>query len=127
MSNNVEFFAIHADNLAPTRKFYEQVFGWRFRPWGPPDFYKISTGTDDDPGVRGALQKRHQLAGKEMFGFECSVTVADVEATAAAVEAQGGTIIMPICEIPTVCRLFKFLDPAGNVVCAAQYDEGFSE
>jgi uncharacterized protein len=128
MASNVEFFVIHADNLPATRTFYEQVFGWKFRPWGPPDFYKISTGSEDDPGIRGAMAKRHELApGKEMIGFECTITVANVDATAAAVEAQGCKIIMPVCEIPTVCRLFKFLDPSGNVVCAAQYAEGYSE
>jgi predicted enzyme related to lactoylglutathione lyase len=128
MPHNLSFFAIHADDVPRARKFYEQVFGWKFQPWGPPGFLKIRTGTDDDPGVRGALQKRHELVpGQEMIGFECTIAVDDIEATFAAVEAQGVKIIMPICEIPNVLRLFKFLDTEGNVVCAGQYAEGYRE
>jgi predicted enzyme related to lactoylglutathione lyase len=125
MSSNISFFAIHADDVARARRFYEQAFGWKFRPWGPPDFFKVDTGTSDDPGIDGAIQKRHELApGKPMWGFECTIGVPDIEATFAAVKAAGGTIIMPVVEIPGMLRLFKFLDPEGNVVCAGQYLEG---
>ena len=41
MSNNVDFFAINADDVPRARKFYEKVFGWSFEPWGPPGFYLI--------------------------------------------------------------------------------------
>jgi predicted enzyme related to lactoylglutathione lyase len=121
--------AIHADDISRARRFYERVFHWSFRPWGPPDFLKIVPGEDGHhDGVRGALQKRHQLVpGKDIFGFECSISVPDVAQTLAAVEANGGTIVMPLCEIPTVGRLFKFLDTEGNLVCSIQYAEGYSE
>jgi predicted enzyme related to lactoylglutathione lyase len=119
--NNVVFFAVHADNLARARRFYEQVFGWKFQAWGPPDFFLVSTGTPDDPGISGALQKRHALVeGKEPLCYECTISVADIDATEAAVVANGGKVIMPKCEIPTVGMLIKFQDPEGNVVCAKQ-------
>ena len=56
MPNNLKHFAIHADDVPRARAFYEKVFGWQFRPWGPPGFYLIQTGTDEDPGVQGALK-----------------------------------------------------------------------
>ena len=46
--------------------------------------------------------------------------VADIDATAAAVMANGGKIIMPRCEIPTVGWLIKVQDPEGNAVCVKQ-------
>ncbi|HEV3122567.1 MAG TPA: VOC family protein [Isosphaeraceae bacterium] len=125
MPNNVSFFAVHADDLPRARRFYERVFQWKFQPWGPPDFFLVSTGTPDDPGIRGALQKRHELAeGKPVTCYECTISVADIEATAKAVVASGGTILMPICEIPTVGRMIKFQDPEGNVAGAMQYEPG---
>src|SRR5947209_14733739 len=106
MPNNLVFFAVHADDLARARRFYERVFGWKFEPWGPPDFFLVSTGTKDDPGLPGALQKRHELApGKPSYFYECTIGVSDIEATEAAVRAQGAKIILPLCEIPTVGRM----------------------
>ncbi len=121
MPSNLAFFAVHADDLVRARRFYETVFGWRFEPWGPPGFFLIATGDKDDPGVQGALQKRHELVpGQRMTGYECTISVDDIDAAAAAVAANGGKIIMQKCEIPTVGWLIKFQDPEGNIVCAKQ-------
>jgi predicted enzyme related to lactoylglutathione lyase len=121
MANNLVFFAVHADDLQRARGFYEKVFGWRFQPWGPPGFFLIATGDDNDPGVQGALQKRHELMpGVRMNGYECTIEVADIDATAAAIAANGGTVILSKCEIPTVGWLIKFRDPEGNLCCAKQ-------
>src|SRR5690349_5740512 len=92
IATNVKHFAINADDLVRARRFYERVFGWQFEPWGPPGFFQIKTGTNGDPGVQGALQKRRELiAGQPTIGYECSIGVADVDAVAAAVVANGGT------------------------------------
>jgi predicted enzyme related to lactoylglutathione lyase len=121
VSNNVKFFAVHADDLPRARRFYENVFGWQFRAWGPPGFFLVTTGTKDDPGIGGALQKRHDLTpGKSPLCYECTIDVSDIDATAAAVEAYGGKVIMAKCEIPTVGHLIKFQDSEGNVAGAKQ-------
>jgi uncharacterized protein len=120
---NVAHFAINADDVERARRFYEQVFGWRFEPWGPPGFLQIFSGNDQEPGIRGALQKRRELLpGVRTVGFECTVGVADVDAVAAAVVAHGGTILIPRALIPTVGYLIFFRDPEGNVAGAMQYD-----
>ncbi|HEY6395148.1 MAG TPA: VOC family protein [Candidatus Binataceae bacterium] len=119
MPNNFSRFAIHADNVDRARRFYEKVFGWKFEAWGPPDFYLISAGT----GVGGLLQKRHEpLTGTGLRGFECTIEVDDVNATAALVEKSGGKVTMPSAVIPTVGWIIRFFDTEGNVVCAAKYD-----
>jgi len=124
MPNNVKHFSINADDVPRARKFYEKAFGWRFEPWGPPNFFLIKTGTADDPGVEGALQGRREIvAGKPMFGFECSLGVANIDETVTAVEANGGKVVMPKFYIPTVGTLIFFEDTEGNVVGAMQYDE----
>jgi predicted enzyme related to lactoylglutathione lyase len=121
MSHNLAFFAIHAEDLPKAQRFYEKVFGWKFRPWGPPGFLLIETGDKHNPGVPGALQTRHEIVpGQRVTGFECTIDTHDIDATAAAVVKHGGKIIMPKCEIPTVGHLIKIQDTDGNIACVKQ-------
>jgi predicted enzyme related to lactoylglutathione lyase len=116
MPNNVSFFAINADDVPRARKFYEAVFGWTFEPWGPPGFYLIETGKEPIGPIRGALQERRQLApGQKMIGFECTISVDNIDQTIRAVEAHGGSIAAPKFHIPTVGTVAYFFDPEGNV------------
>jgi len=123
MPNNLAHFAINADDTARACHFYENVFGWKFWAWGPPDFFQISTGDKTSPPIQGALQKRREIVpGARMIGYECSFSVVDVDAVAAAVEANGGTIVMPKVAIPGVGKLIFFKDTEGNIAGAIQFD-----
>ena len=122
MANNVVHFAIHADDVDRARAFYEGVFGWRFEAWGPPGFYRVFTGTDEDPGIEGALHGRNEaLTGTGMRGFECTVSVADLAPIKDAVERHGGAVVMDEFEIPTVGTLIHIQDTEGNVLGAMKY------
>lgn len=124
MANHVSHFAINADDLNRARRFYEQVFGWQFEPWGPPGFYLIHTGTAGDVGVLGALQKRRELVpGQRTVGYECTVGVESADAAAKAAEANGGKVIMAKTLLPTVGELVWLQDSEGNIVGAMKYDE----
>jgi predicted enzyme related to lactoylglutathione lyase len=126
MPNNVKHFSVNADDVSRARSFYEKALGWKFTAWGPPGFFLIRTGTDEDPGLEGSLQKRREIvAGKPIFGFECTLGVASIDETIAAVEANGGKIVMPKFHIPTVGTLIYFEDTEGNIVGAMQYDEKY--
>jgi predicted enzyme related to lactoylglutathione lyase len=123
MPNNLAAFAIHANDVGRARRFYEAVFGWKFEPWGPPDFYLIHTGTDAQPGVQGLMHKRREQPGKGGPNcFECTISVEDVDAIAAKVRANGGTITMEKSPIPTVGEVIYFDDPEGNRVGAMRYE-----
>jgi predicted enzyme related to lactoylglutathione lyase len=123
MPQNLSHFAINADDVPASRAFYEAVFGWTFNAWGPPGFFQIQTGTDDEPGVQGALQQRRQLSAKlPTVGVEATFAVEDVDATAAAVRAAGGTVLMDRFTITGVGHLIFFSDPGGNPIGAMQYD-----
>jgi predicted enzyme related to lactoylglutathione lyase len=120
---NLSHFAINADDVGRARRFYERVFGWKLEPWGPPDFFQITTGTPQEPGVRGALQRRRELLpGQPTIGFECTISVADVERVAKAVVEHGGRVLMEKTTIAGVGDLIFFADPEGNVAGAMRYD-----
>ena len=62
-----------------------------------------------------------------MFGLECTIGVESIDKTIAAIEANGGKIVMPKVEIPTVGELIFFEDPEGNIVGAMQYAESYKD
>ncbi len=119
-ARNVVHFDVDADDLGRARRFYEEVFGWRFNPWGPPNFFLIATGDESDPGIHGALRERPD-DGEKRVGFECTIAVDDVDAAAAAIEKAGGKILVPKHIIPTVGELIQFMDTEGNIACAMRY------
>ena len=122
MPNDVAHFAIHADDCQRAKRFYEEVFGWTFEPWGPPEFWRIHTSPS---GIHGALQKRREpVSGTGTIGYECTISVEDVEAIARAVEAAGGKVTLPAFVIESVGTLIMFQDTESNVVGAMQYLEG---
>lgn len=123
MPTNLAHFAINADDVERARRFYESVFGWKFSAWGPPEFFQIETGDATEPGVRGALHKRRELApGVRVNAFEATIAVPDVDATAEAVTARGGRLVMPRTTIAGVGHLIYFEDTEGNIAGAMQYD-----
>ncbi|MCE9523211.1 MAG: VOC family protein [Alphaproteobacteria bacterium] len=123
MPNNLAAFAIHVEDVQRARRFYEAVFGWKFEPWGPPDFYLIHTGDETHPGVQGLMHKRQQPRGQGGPNcFECTIGVDDVDAIATAVKKHGGKITMEKSKIPTVGEVIYLEDPEGNRVGAMKYD-----
>ena len=98
------------------------MFDWTFDPWGPPNFYQVKNAGQ---GFLGALQERRELKpGAKMLGFEASMGVSDIDALIAAVEANGGRIVMPTYYLQGVGKLIYFEDTEGNLVGACQYDPG---
>ena len=85
---------IPATDPGTAKKFYGEVFGWSFQPWGPPEFWLIKTGSDTDPGIHGSLQRRQNPASDGIRSFECTISVESVDAISKAIENSGGRIVM---------------------------------
>ncbi len=58
MKHKVTHFAIHTDDLKRAANFYQNLFGWQFRDYGPDDFKQIFTGDEEHAELIGALQSR---------------------------------------------------------------------
>jgi predicted enzyme related to lactoylglutathione lyase len=121
MPNEMSFFAINADDVPRARQFYATVFGWDFEPWGPPGFYLIATGQEPAGSHSGGLQERRELVpGQKMTGFECTITVDNIDQAIRAIEAGGGRLATPKFHIPTVGTCAYFVDTEGNVAGICQ-------
>jgi predicted enzyme related to lactoylglutathione lyase len=108
--------AINADDVDGLRTFYESVLGWTFEPYGSPDFLRCEL-----EGFMVALQRRRELGGAPMRGFECTLAVDDVDAVAAGAVMQGGKVLMERTTVPGVGDLVFIEDPSGNVFGAMEY------
>jgi predicted enzyme related to lactoylglutathione lyase len=118
MAARFRHIAINADDVERSRRFYESVCGWRFRPWGPPDFYLL-----ENAGIGGGLQGRREIVpGVRMVGVEATAAVDDLPSTRAAIEAGGGRIVFGPVHIETVGTLIWFEDTEDNIVGAMRYD-----
>ncbi len=126
MANSVVHFEIFAGNVERARKFYEQVFGWRFEVAGPPDMYLISTGAEDDVGLtHGLIAKRSRAVSEgSLNAFRCTITVRSIADTLVAIETAGGKVRSPITAIPHVGQVAEFADTDGNVACVMQHEPG---
>jgi predicted enzyme related to lactoylglutathione lyase len=106
--------AIHCDDVERAKAFYEAVFGWRIAPWGPPGYYQVFAGPDDAEPMGDLRERREPLTGTGCRGYECTITVEDLQRAMEAIGAHGGRIVSPPYRIEGVGDLAYFEDTEGN-------------
>lgn len=100
--------------------FYENVFGWSVRtmdmPTGP--YHVIKAGDQD---VGGIMKMPDNVPPGTPPHWGAYVTVDDVDAVAKKVTDNGGSVLVPPTDIPTVGRFCVFQDPHGAHLSAIAY------
>jgi hypothetical protein len=94
--SKVIWFEIPADDPERAIKFYEDVFGWTIEKWdGPFDYWLITTGPDEEPGINGAIMT------KEMGDMvRDTIGVDSYDDFAKKIVKKGGTKMSEKMEIP---------------------------
>ena len=108
----LNYVELPVGDVAASRAFFERVFGWTMIEFAPT--YAATLTGDTDIGLQGDPQ---EATGAPLPVIE----VEDLEATLAAVEAAGATIVRPIFAFPGG-RRFQFLDPSGNELACVKSD-----
>lgn len=112
-------FEIPADDAARAEKFYSDTFGWKFHKWdGPSPYWLITTGPNDQPGINGGMLNRPH----PNYGPVNTLGVEDLDASIAAVTANGGQITVPKMAIPGIGWLAYAADTEGNPFGMMQND-----
>jgi predicted enzyme related to lactoylglutathione lyase len=101
----MDYIEFPATDILATKKFYGDVFGWKFEDYGP-DYISFHDGR-----IAGGFTN----AAKVAYGSGVLVVLyaADLEGTETNVKAAGGKIVKPIFSFPGG-RRFHFIDPNGN-------------
>ncbi len=95
------------------QSFYGGLVGWTFKDSGMPDadYRLFSAGANEVGGVMPLSPE--MLSGGAHPAWVGYIGVDDVDATAAAIKAAGGSIHMPPWDVPGVGRLAMVADPQG--------------
>jgi predicted enzyme related to lactoylglutathione lyase len=107
----VVHFDISADDPERAVKFYTDVFGWSVQKWdGPMDYWMVSTGPQDEPGIDGGIAKR-KIPTETTTN---TIDVTSVDEFSEKIIGAGGKIITPKMPIQGVGYFAVCLDTEGN-------------
>jgi len=109
----VVHFEVPTNDIAASRKYYENVFGWKLTQWpGPMEYWLITTGEPGTPGIDGGLGG----GANEIHGTVNTVEVDNLDEALERSAANGGQVIAPKDEIPGVGWLAYVREPGGAVI-----------
>lgn len=108
----VVHFEITADDPDRAAAFYRKAFGWQIADWGGPfKYFLATTGSQDKPGINGAImdrQSQHQAVIN-------SIEVETWEQGARDVIDAGGKVLTEKTPIPGMGYFAYCHDTEGNV------------
>jgi predicted enzyme related to lactoylglutathione lyase len=117
-------FEIHAGDPDGAIRFYENLFGWTFQKWeGPMDYWLITTGPDNQPGINGGLVRRQgEVDGQAVIAYVCTVDVESIDASISKAQSNGAQVVVPKMPVPGVGWLVYCKDTEGNIFGMMQMD-----
>ncbi|MGK7869503.1 VOC family protein [Falsiroseomonas sp. E2-1-a20] len=101
------WYELLTSDTAAARRFYGGLLGWHATGHEGQPGYEILTHGED--GIAGLMQAPAGVA-PVWLGY---LGVADVDATVAAIVADGGAVQMPARDLPGVGRIAMVADPDG--------------
>jgi uncharacterized protein len=119
----VVHFEVHADDPRRAVAFYTGVFGWQVNALPTGDYWLLTTGTDGDPGINGAVLPRmgeRPAPGAPVMGASVTVAVDDLDDTLARALAAGASMALAKMTVPGVGDLAYILDTEANVLGVLQ-------
>jgi len=133
MPNRPVHFEIQADDMERAKKFYTEVFGWKFEKWeskggGTPEYWMIMTAEKDskEMGINGGLLKRPCPAPALNQGtnaYTCTMMVENIDEIIQKIEKAGGTVAMAKFAFPGMAWQAYYVDTEGNVFGVHQPDK----
>ena len=109
MPNPVVHFEILGPDAAKTQAFYRDLFGWTINVDNPMQYGLVQADEGGIGGGVGATQDGSHLV-------TVYVQVPDPQVALDRAVELGGTVVMPVTEIPDLVTIGLFADPDGNVI-----------
>ena len=100
-------------------RFIKKVFGWTITKWdGPFDYWLVTTGSDDELGINGAIMPRiiSEQVTTDTIGVE------SLDNSLKKIVEAGGTVKQPKQAIPGIGYIAYCTDTEGNLFDVIQPD-----
>jgi uncharacterized protein len=107
---NIVYLELPAQELAASRDFYANLFGWTFQDYGP------TYAAFSESGIEGGLNAD---PAERTTAPLAVIESENLEETEQSILKAGGKITLPIFSFPGG-RRFHFTDPAGNELAVMQ-------
>jgi predicted enzyme related to lactoylglutathione lyase len=117
--SKVVHFELPADDPQRAIAFYKKAFGWTITKWeGPFDYWLVTTGSDDELGINGAIIPRimSEQVTTDTIGVE------SLDNSLKKIVEAGGTIKQPKQAIPGIGYIAYCTDTEGNLFGVIQPD-----
>ena len=112
-------FDMTAEDVERSIKFYQDVFGWKFTKWeGPMEYWMISTGPENEPGIDGGLSIREG----DSAGVVNTIGVESIDKTLEQIVKAGGKIVQPKGLIPGAGYFAQCTDTEGTLFGVIESD-----
>jgi len=103
----ISYVEFPSRDIAATKAFFSEVFGWSFVDYGP-DYVSFS-----NEGLNGGFFKSDLHASTDLGSALIVFYSKTLEKTLAKIKQAGGSVTKPIFPFPGG-RRFHFADPNGN-------------
>lgn len=102
-ANSIDYIEFTTQDLAASKAFFAQVFGWEFKDYGP------EYASFKDAAMRGGFAQGQNVGGGPLVVLYAH----DLTPVAQKVKDAGGRISVDVFEFPGGKR-FHFTEPGGN-------------
>lgn len=106
-NEKINYVELPAKDIDATKRFFENVFDWKFVDYGPE--YTAFSDQGLDGGFFKSTLENSTVHGGALLVFYSN----NIQLTLDKVNKNGGKIIKPIFDFPGGCR-FHFTEPSGN-------------
>jgi predicted enzyme related to lactoylglutathione lyase len=107
----VTHFEINLKDAAKGNEFYRSLFGWKVTAMPDMNYGMVETGVQ--MGINGGIG---QVGDNDRASALFYAQVEDVEAKLSQAVKLGGSVVVPMTEVPGMVTFAQFADLEGNVI-----------
>ncbi|MGH9155765.1 MAG: VOC family protein [Acidimicrobiales bacterium] len=113
MPNPVTHFEVNGQDAGALQGFFAELFGWEVNADNPMNYGMVPP--QDGKGIGGGISGGFGASYVTFY-----VEVEDLQATLDQAVALGGSVVMPVTDIPGVVTFAQFATPEGHVIGLAK-------
>jgi predicted enzyme related to lactoylglutathione lyase len=113
VANHVNHFEITGKDGKKLQQFYGQLFDWKVDANNPMDYGMVQLEGGVSGGIGGTPDGTNGIV-------TVYVAVDDAQKYLDKAVSMGGSVVMPVTEIPGYVTIAQFADPEGHVIGLSQ-------